>query len=144
MTEQTTPLDGEISQLRSDLAQDPRYTRLKQLERLRDAYLALPTAGAAPHPQPPTPTAQHNNGHAAEPRPTGGRRRSPEREAAIRETRGLLAGKTEPTRISLIDAHLEEKGIRLNGNDPLNNLSALLSTSGQFVSHGRAGWTLSQ
>jgi hypothetical protein len=143
MTETTTPLDGEIAQLRSDLARDPRYTRLKDLERIRNDYLALPQVGVAAPSQPPAPAAKPGNGDDAETR-SPGRRRSPEREAAIREARGLLAGKSEPTRITEIDAYLTDKGIRLGGNDPLNNLSALLSTSGQFTAHGRAGWTLSQ
>jgi hypothetical protein len=66
------------------------------------------------------------------------------REEALKEARAILDGKTEPTRITDIDARLTEKGIRLGGSDPLNNLSALLSTSGEFTAHGRAGWTLTQ
>jgi hypothetical protein len=85
----------------------------------------------------------NGTGHEPEPR-SPGRRRSPEREMALQETRSFLFGRTDPTRIKEIDAHLEVKGIRLNGNDPLNNLSALLSISGGFTAHGRAGWTLTQ
>jgi hypothetical protein len=139
----SSPLDGEISDLQAALAKDPRYLRLQQLQRLREDYLSLPLVAAqAPH-QSNSESVARTDGQEAEAR-SPGRRRSPEREGALRETRSLLAGKTEPTRISDIDEHLERKGIRLNGNDPLNNLSALLSTSGYFTSHGKQGWTLSQ
>ncbi|MBH5387360.1 hypothetical protein [Bradyrhizobium diversitatis] len=136
----TTPLDSEIHQLEAELELDPRFVRLKQLRKLREGYLALPSV-ALPEPEHIDPYTLASEGIPAQ---RSGRRRSPERELALQEARMLLRGKTEPTRITEIDAHLEARGIRLGGSDPLNNLSALLSGSGDFVAHGRAGWTLDQ
>lgn len=139
-----TPLDGEIAQLHAELAKDLRFIRLKHLERLRNEYLSLPSvASSSSTPPNQEPASADSNAGDVEGR-TAGRRRSPEREEALKEARALLVGKTEPTRLSDIDAHLTDKGIRLGGSDPLNNLSALLSTSGIFTAHGRAGWTLTQ
>jgi hypothetical protein len=140
----STPLDGEIDILRTSLENDPRYTRLKTLERLREEYRALPSFPTYPQPDLTNYQTVANPFAPESDARTPGRRRSPEREEALREARSFLSGKTEPTRITDIDDYLGQKGIRLGGNDPLNNLSALLSTSGQFVAHGRAGWTLSQ
>ncbi len=33
-------------------------------------------------------------------------------------------------------------GILIGGNEPRNNLSAMLSNSGLFTSNGRSGWTI--
>lgn len=138
----STPLDPEISELQAALAKDPRYMRLTQLLEMRQAYLGLPSIEAQTRIQQRTMFAADDE--IADAPSRGGRRRTPEREQALREAKTLLAGRTEPTRITDIDAHLVAKGIRLGGSDPLNNLSALLSTSGEFIAHGRAGWTLDQ
>jgi hypothetical protein len=140
--ENATPLDAEIDQLKAELRSDPRFARLKQLERMREEYLALPQATASSPPklqlQLRKMQLRADDGDGRTP----GRKRSPERERALEETTKFLAGKTAPTRLGEIDEHLERLGIRIGGSDPLNNLSALLSTSGQFRAHGRAGWTI--
>ncbi|WP_142252398.1 hypothetical protein [Bradyrhizobium sp. UNPF46] len=138
----TTPLDSEIAQLEAELESDPRFLRLKRLRTLREGYLDLPAVA----PSNAAPSDQQESYFTLGPGPAqrSGRRRSPERELALQEARMLLRGKTEPTRITEIDAHLEARGIRLGGSDPLNNLSALLSGAGDFIAHGRAGWTLDQ
>lgn len=133
-----TPLDSEISQLESELNRDARFVRLKQLKEMRENYLSLPPLTVPT--QPFNLTAELNSSESR----SGGRRRSPEREQALQETKAFLKGKTQPTRLSEIDAYLEAKGVRLGGADPLNNLSALLSTSDEFRAHGRAGWTLNE
>ena len=38
--------------------------------------------------------------------------------------------------------HLTANNVEVGGSNPLNNLSAMLSTSGLFQSHGRKGWTI--
>jgi len=130
-----TPLDDEIAQLEKELRVDPKWLRLQSLRRIREQYQALPVLRL----RLTDPTVHSNNGNGA--RRTG-RKRSPERERAIQECTKWLGEKTLPTRLSDIDVHLKAVGINIGGTDPLNNLSALLSTCGQFKSHGRAGWTL--
>jgi hypothetical protein len=131
-----TPLDQEIDKLTAELRTDARYVRLQQLKHMRDEYLKLPSIPAAS-----SQSSNVGNGQRQPPR-LPGRQRSPERERAIQETKKLLFGKTSPTRLAAISDHLEQLEIRLGGNDQLNNLSALLSTCGQFLAHGRSGWTL--
>ena len=59
-------------------------------------------------------------------------------EAVVR----LLTGAAEPIRTADIFAALESRGIKLMGKNPQNTLSARLSNSPRFKSHGRRGWTL--
>jgi hypothetical protein len=136
-----TPLDAEITQLEAELRTDPRFARLHLLRQMREAYLRLPPTNDLGGPQR---AGRDDDVSAARSTDASrpGRRRSPEREQAIEEARRLLAGRTTPTRLAEINAHLENLGIRLGGSDPLNNLSALLSTCDDFHAHGRAGWTL--
>ena len=47
-----------------------------------------------------------------------------------------------PLRTAIIYQHLEEEGYQVPGQEPRNTLSARLSNSPMFKSHGRAGWTL--
>ncbi len=35
-------------------------------------------------------------------------------------------------------------GVQIGGNDPQNNLSAMLSNSPEFISNGRMGWILAR
>jgi hypothetical protein len=52
-----------------------------------------------------------------------------------------LRGRAEPTRTADLLAHLDSLGIPIGGQDRSSNLSAMLSHSSGFKSHGRAGWT---
>jgi hypothetical protein len=87
-----TPLDGEIEQLLAELRGDARFLRLEKLRRMRAEYLTLPAVEKATE--------------SAAIRPPG-RKRSPERERALNQTFKLLQGKTSPTRLAEIDAHLK-------------------------------------
>ena len=75
---------------------------------------------------------------------TGGRRPSPEREQAISAARQFLSGRKAPAPTREILAYVENEGVSVPGEVPLNNLSAMLSNSDDFVSHGRTGWTLAE
>lgn len=133
-------LDEEIRSLRQSLDNDPRYIKLKELERVRSLYGEEPDAPRAT-PQTvtamvPVTLAEYHTGMR------GRRRMSPERQSAIDEVHQFLQGKVEPTKTADLLAHLEKKGITLGGSDPMNNLSALISMSAGFKAHGRSGWTL--
>lgn len=56
----------------------------------------------------------------------------------------LIDGRSDPTRTAVIFASLTEQGISIEGKNPQNTLSARLSNSPRFISHGRAGWTLAE
>jgi hypothetical protein len=149
----TTALDAEIADLERQLAADPRHIKLRELKRVRDLYhhngaTSLPGEFTVISVGATAPAGLSLNtgtfrASSVEPRRPG-RQRSPEREQALEEIRKLLRGRTGPTGIREIDAHLDSKGIRIGGADALNNLSALLYTAGGFRSHGRAGWTLAE
>jgi hypothetical protein len=128
-------LDEEILSLRESLNNDPRFLKLKELERVRALYARAED----------TPSAVTTNGNVTTDSATTQverRRMSPDRKAAIDESRQFLRGKVEPTKTADLLAHLKANGIKVGGSDPMNNLSALLSTSGIFQANGRLGWTL--
>lgn len=70
-------------------------------------------------------------------------RGSPERAAILAKAKALLAGRTEPTPTIDIFEEINQE-IEIPGAVPKNNLSAMLSNSKDFTSHGRSGWTLSE
>jgi hypothetical protein len=149
-------LDAEISGLKSDIAKnpDPRILKVEHLEKVRAMYLA----GAAEPPRPGRALERlmsgiDENTIATTPASAGtlrilprppGRKPSPERERARSSARWLLAGKTEPIKTAEIHAHLVKMGHALGGDDPINNLGAMLSKTPGFQSHGRSGWTFVQ
>jgi hypothetical protein len=73
---------------------------------------------------------------------TPGRKASPARVQAVQEAIAYLRDKKGPVKTADIYAHIKELQIPIAGGDPQNNLSALLNKAPEFVSHGRAGWTL--
>jgi hypothetical protein len=73
-----------------------------------------------------------------------GRKPSPERVRAKEFIRKFLSTRDIPVRTADIFDALKKEGIDIGGNstDPVNNLSAMISGSGEFKAHGRSGWTL--
>lgn len=126
-------LDAEISRLETVLEAFPEMRQLKELRRVRSLYAGQQSAI-------PTPSADGFQRTAIPPRP--GRKMSSERQQAIEFALVHMTGQTQPTKtVDLLEA-LRANGIEIGGNDPVNSLSALLSTSSRFVAHGRSGWTL--
>jgi hypothetical protein len=70
-------------------------------------------------------------------------RTSPARMAALRIARECLANSLEPIPTSKLYEAIRSSGVELGGENPKNNLSAMLYHDKGFKSHGRAGWTLS-
>jgi hypothetical protein len=137
-------LDAEIALLTAELASDPRVVKLRELERVRELYgsdggdSGISHAGNGAPPRP-----QSSKGSAGR-RPAARTKQALEvAEAFLRNRkRGFFAA--EPTTTAIILDRLQEAGVEIVGKDPRNSLSALLSHSGRFRSHGRAGWTLAE
>ena len=116
--------------------------KLRELRRIRALYGDDPVLSAAPD-------------LAENPilRKVGTRKKSPETERAIEEAAAFLIEEGErnqsltgdmiPVPIRRIFHHVRDvRGCHIGGSDPINNFSAMMSRSGKFISHGRAGWTL--
>jgi hypothetical protein len=132
----TTPflasLDGEISRLETIIEALPETRQLHELRRVRALY-SVPSVLRAND-------AQDSAHFVMTTRP--GRKMSSDRQRALEFAQVYMAGQTLHTKtVDLLNA-LISHGIEIGGSDPVNSLSALLSTSGKFVAHGRAGWTL--
>jgi hypothetical protein len=123
-------MDGEISALEAELADDPRYQKLQDLRRLRQRYME---GNLSPAPA------------RAEAQKTG-RRASPARQAIIDMAVEIIRQRSllqhGPLSTSDLLAMLEQRQVIVAGKNPRNNLSAILSASKKFEPHGRAGWTL--
>jgi hypothetical protein len=125
-------LDAEISRLETVLNTIPEMKQLVELRRLRSLYNTVGNLRDRTEELVNTGLVLH--------RP--GRRMSSERQQALEFAQAHMMGQTYPTKtVDLLNA-LRANGIEIGGNDPINSLSALLSTSSRFVAHGRSGWTL--
>jgi len=112
----------EIANLEEELEKDSRYVKLRELRRVRALY------GARGRRQNLT---RRRRGET-----------SPGRQAAIDAARQMLGGLKEPIKTAAIYERVKSLGIEIGGGDPRNHLSAMLSNHPDFMSHGRAGWTL--
>lgn len=163
-------LHQEIAELERTLESDPRYIKLRKLREVAGLYRGgttwasvfgkaiseLTTAAAQVHATdarlatgPVTAGGGSdaiNDSGASEPGAAAPRSRketSAIREAMVEDIRNYLKGRTGPMRTSDIFEFITQAGYELGGNDPKNNLSAILSrTKDVFVSNGHAGWTL--
>lgn len=130
-------LQAEIDALDAELRSDPRHQKLRELRRIQMLY-----NGGGPKP----PVARERpTGIAPTFGPTGiaptRRAASPERKAILEQAKDFIRGKTTPTTTTEI-FECVSMFMDIPGKDPKNNLSAMLSNSPEFVSHGRIGWTL--
>lgn len=137
MTDFTAALMAEIASLESELEHDVRYVRLRELKRIHHLY-------GSPISDRSLVAAARQDQSAVEPAPQrqSVRQSSPDRERALAAAKKYVAslGRVVPTR-EILD-YLMTNGIEVGGTSPLNNLSAMISTSGAFQSHGRKGWTM--
>lgn len=131
-------LDAEIAQLRAELAADPRLLKLKELERVRKLY-------------------SDDSGQSvtmAAPSSKGGMGRTPSARTArvlevsevfLRNRNKGILGRPIPTHTqAILDYVQQQPGVEIIGKNRRNSLSALLSHSPRFRSHGRYGWTLTE
>lgn len=157
-------LEREIAELEKSLEADPRYIKLRELQRVASLYnsgmplahsqshaigsfftpatarMAAAVAGIGPsHINPP----RFAGGGEAVPIVDGQRRmQAMVRQRVLEDAENILRGRTEPTKTADLYDDLVAAGHEIGGDDPKNNLSAMLSKSPLFRSHKRAGWTL--
>lgn len=152
-TEFIASLDAEIARLQLVVERFPEVRQLTELKRVRALY-----AGERPRSVIATGTSIYSTwsattGAAITAGPTAvatattltttpGRKMAPERQRALELVTMLLSTADAPVRTISLAGALAQQGINIGGTDPVNSLSALLSTSGQFLAHGRSGWTL--
>jgi hypothetical protein len=127
-------LKAEILALERSLEADPRWVKLRELRNIEGLY----EDGAVSIADGDSP------GFIDRPvRRPATRVSSPETQRVIDESTKLLAGQQSPMPIrEMFHEIVEVRGCRIGGRDPVNGLSAILSRSGGFRSHGRSGWTL--
>ena len=141
----TDAMDAEIGALEQALLHHPDYVKLVELRRIRALYgdapkprlkLNVATTSAGPA------IGYANSGHRPEVQPRPRRRTgSPERQAILDAAKAHLTGRQHPTpTIDIFEAIKDQ--VKIPGRVPRNNLSAMMSNSDEFVSHGRSGWTL--
>lgn len=133
----STALRAEIAQLEASLEADVRFRRLRELRRVLDLYPAPQKSQGLFVESSPEALA-----HWVSNRVVSSRRASPERAKALDVAKLFLANRVGPTPTREIYEHLVSLGINIPGEVPVNNLSAMLSNSGEFFSNGRTGWTL--
>ncbi|WP_164635074.1 hypothetical protein [Rhodopseudomonas sp. BR0G17] len=137
-------LDAEIADLEADIAANPdvRVVKLSNLKALRQNFYSSTASSHHISSGTLSVSDQFRTQTVRTHLRTTGRRRAPETKAALNAARELISGRTYPTRTSEIFSYLTQRGISVPGTDPASNLSAMLSKSDEFVSHGRSGWTL--
>lgn len=129
----TVALKKEIASLEAELGADIRYRRLTELRNVLSLYDIENVARSG--------VVGGEEGTKVA-KQASGRRPSPEREKALDGARLYLNNRLGPTPTRDILAHLEAMEIEIGGENPVNNLSAMLSNSGMFIPHGRSGWTV--
>lgn len=130
-------LRAEIAALEGELTGNPTYRKLKALMAALREY----EGGESAHHGAPVGRAVAP--HAGAPRVVM-RAHSPERTRALDFARNYVRERNFPTPTREIFEAMEREGVRLGGKSPMNNLSAVLSNSDEFVSHGRSGWLLAE
>jgi hypothetical protein len=127
----------EIDSLENSLkaTPDPRLVKLQELRRVLALYTGA-TNPAVP------PQATDSRREIRAPSQKSGRKILPERLEAIKATTEILRQMPGPIKTAELFDMITKMGIKIGGNDPLNNFSALLYGRDEFKSHGREGWAL--
>jgi hypothetical protein len=123
-------LREEIASTEADLASDPRWVRLQALRDMLRLYESDPEVVRLSS----RPTAEGVD--RKRPRTSGARKQ------ALEVARNFLANASVPIPTASIYDVVRKAGVLIGGENPKNNLSAMLYHAPDFVSHGRQGWTL--
>lgn len=123
-------LRSEIESLEAEISNDPRY---KKVESLKNVLALYDSSG------------KDSDGEPQQgPLRTVTRVPSETRARAMELAELFLRNRAGPTPTRDILDHILSHGGEIGGREPVSNLSAMLSNSGTFQSHGRIGWTLRQ
>lgn len=132
-------LRTEIQALERLLGSDPRYIKLRELQRVRAIYEKQPEAALAD-------LAERREAPARPPRarPPAPREMSPATKRVVAAAHELMIGRADPLPLrDLYHEIAEVRSIPVGGKQPINNLSAILYRYG-FEAVGRSGWRVSQ
>lgn len=132
---------AEIARLNSVIA--AAQGAVSDLERFLSRHAGVPASDVAPDQT----MGLLGAGGGATPQPERARtfrQPSPERARATEAVAALLSQKSELVTISALYDYVAGLGIKIGGNKPAYNLSAMLSSDKRFKSHGRAGWSLAR
>jgi hypothetical protein len=124
-------LREEISSTEAELASDPRWVRLRALRDMLRLYESDPEVVQLSSRAPAVEGADRK-------RP----RTSSARKQALEVARNFLATSSVPIPTASIYEVVRKAGVLIGGENPKNNLSAMLYHAPDFASHGRQGWTL--
>lgn len=130
-------LRAEIQALERSLEVDPRYIKLRELQRVRALYdTEIDTTSTDSQPLREAGTDQ--------PRKKSHREMSPATRRVVDAARDYLLGRAHPVPLRDLYHEISEvRGVPIGGADPINNLSAMLYRYG-FEAVGRAGWRIRQ
>jgi hypothetical protein len=124
-------LKEEIASTEAELASDPRWVRLQALFKMLRLYESDPEI-----------LEFSSRKEAIEGADRKRPRTSGARQQALEAARSFLLNSSGPVPTAGIYEAVRKKGVVIGGENPKNNLSAMLHYSPDFVSHGRQGWTL--
>lgn len=131
-------LQAEMQALERSLENDPRYIKLRELQRVRALYDVQRGAASA------NSSSLREVPERAQHKRSVPREMSPATKRVIGAARELLMGRTAPMPLRKMYHEIAEvRGIPIGGREPINNLSAMLYRYG-FEAVGRAGWRLHQ
>lgn len=130
MADFISALKAEIQEIEVALKADPRVRKLDSLRSVLSLYEESGMGGG------------QNQDLVASTTRTVTRVPSEGRVKALELARLFLRNRVGPTPTRDIFDHIIANGGDIGGKDPVSNLSAMLSNSGEFLSNGRAGWTL--
>ena len=136
---------AEIARLEKELEHDLRYRCLEHLRHVLALYgeASADVASAVSRGE-VVERAADSAARAATRHRRVHRLPSPERARAMLAAKDFLVDRVNPISTRAIMEHLNSLGIEVPGIKPLNNLSAMLSNTDDFESHGRKGWTVRQ
>ena len=128
-------LKAEIIALERSLEADPRFVKLRELQRVWELYEAPQGAASADSPS-------INEVRARESQRSASREMAPSTRAVVNAATEYLTGRTDLVPLRTLYHHItDERGIHIGGKDKINNLSAILNRYG-FEAQGRVGWRL--
>jgi hypothetical protein len=132
-------LRAEIEALERSLESDPRFVKLRELQRVRILYESRPGTVS-----PDSPSLRDREERIPHRRPPT-REMSPATKLVIDAAREYVAPR-DPVPVPLRELYreiTEVRSIPIGGSQPINNLSAMLYRYG-FEAVGRVGWRLRQ
>lgn len=129
-------LEKAIETLEADLKTNPDFVLWQSLGKTLDDHRNRFARA-------PAPSVERKTDHLAPVKSLADRETGEIGTKKIREVvADWIKGRSEPTPTREIFDYLNEIKLSIPGENPFNNLSAILSNSKAFVSYGRSGWRM--